>query len=288
MKLIQTLSRRFLVILVRHSDMDADILVCRDLWEEGEREYLLVAVKNPDLVYRCAPFFAHQAANRPFTDFIECFSRDGVFYIVFAYYDKPLFADKFDEGYFFLEERMEMGKSLLARIVLQNAPPGILYEALQERNLLLDDTLQIYFNYALNDIASQGLHSMDRVQIELARIFRVLLRKELDTQSVEEIRLFIEDMERCSFADYMDIYEAFDRVYDMVKQLQAYGEIDANSFLFRCWERIKKVFSYAKPVVAGLILATALGYLIYTLAVPEVKQGRGPASIETIGTVRAE
>ena len=286
--LIQTLNRRFEVILVLRTGNDGDVLVCRDLWEDMPRDYLLIAVKNPDLVCRCAPFFTRQASNRKFKDLVECFSRDGLFYAVFAYYDKPLLKDKFAGELYFLNERLEIGKSLLARVVLQDMPPCILYEALQERNLLLDDALQVYFNYILEEIPYYGAISLDRAQIELGRIFRQLLRREIDTQVMEELRFFIEKLEQCAFADYMAIYEAYDVLYDRLKEMEEVGELNPKNFLFRSWEWLKKIFGYLRPVLAGVVLATALGFLIYTIANPVVRPGAGATVIETIGTVKAE
>ena len=286
--LIQTLHKRYEVIHVRGAGHDADVLLCRDLWEEQERTYLLVAVKNPDLIHRCAPYFTAQADNRSFKDFIECFSRDGLFYIVFAWHAKPLFIDKFNEEFYFLPERLEIGKSLLSRILLLDMPPGILYEALQERNLLLDDAMQVGFNYILEDISSFNLFSMDRVQQELGRIFRLILRRELATQVIEEASLFVGDLEQCVFRDYREIYEAFDRLYDLLTILQETGELNPKNFLFRSWEWLKKAFRFARPVLAGIVLATALGYLVYTLAYPTVRPGSPVLTIETIGTVQAE
>ena len=286
--LIQTLNRRFEVIRALGSDNDTEILVSRDVWEKKEREYLMVAVKNPDLIYKCIPFFTEQQENPAFKDFVGCFSADSRFYAVFAYYKKALLKEKFNEELFSLNERLEIGKNLLSRIVLLNMPPSILYEVLQERNLLLDDALHVYFNYALKEIPIHGLFSMDRVQIELGRIFRSLLRRELATQVVDEVRLFVEDLEQCKFAGYMEIYEAYDRLYDTLKDLQEIGELNPQSFLFRCWERIKSLSRYVKPVLAGAVLILALGYLIYSINNPVIKPKAPSPAIETIGTVQAE
>ncbi|MDR0469832.1 MAG: hypothetical protein LBH09_07665 [Peptococcaceae bacterium] len=286
--LIQTLNRRFEVIVVLRTGHDSDVYVCRDLWEEKERKYLLAAIKNPDLVYRCIPYFSKQADNRPFKDFVECFSRDGLFYVVFAYYAKPLLKAKFGEELYFLNERLEIGKNLLSRIILQQMPPAILYEALQDRNLLLDEALQVYFNYILEEIPAYGQISLDRVQIELGRIFRFLLRQELDTQVMEGLRDFIDDLEQCRYTSYMDIYEAYDILYDRLRELQDIGELNPRNFLFRCWEWIKKMFSFLRPVLAGVVLITALGFLIYTVTNPTTTPGSGSSSIEAIGTVKAE
>jgi hypothetical protein len=285
--LIQTLNRRYSVILVLNTSNDADVCVCRDIWEDSGREYLLVAVKNPDLICRCAPFYTRQAGNRSFTDFIECFSRDGQFYIVFAYYAKPTLKAKLTDELYFLSERLDIGKNLLSQILLQNMPPNILYEALQDRNLLLDDALQVHFNYVLEEVASFALFSFDRVQMELARVFRFLLRQEIAGQSSDEIRSFVDDLEACAFTDYMSVYEAYDRIYDMLKALVENGEINPRSFLFRCWERIKRLARLMRPVLVGVVLVTALVFLVYSIANPAPKPGSPPPSIEAIGTVRA-
>ena len=286
--LIQTLNRRFEVIKAHSSGNDADILVCRDLWEDKDQEYLLIAIKNPDQIYRSAPFFAQLSQNGAFTDFVECFSRDGQFYIVFVHHAKPLFKEKFNEEVYFLNERLEIGKNLLSRMVLQNMPPCLQYEALQDRNLLLDESLQVYFNYALEEIPAHGFFTLARVQKELGRIFRLLLRQELATRVAEETEAFVSDLEECRFADYLGIYEVYDRLYVLLKGLQETGDIYPQSLPFRLWERLKKMAGYLRPVLAGVIIITALGFLIYTVTNPSVRASGGPVNIETIGTVKAE
>lgn len=286
--LIQTLKRRFEVLQVLDATRDTEVLICRDLWEEGERKYLLVVMKNPDLIYRSAPFFVEQSGNDSFKDLIECFSRESQFYVVFAYYEKPLLGERYGEERYTLSERLEIGKSLLSRMVLQNMPPSIQCEALQERNLRLDSSLQVYFNYILEEVPAYGTLNLGRVQMELARIFRLLLRQEIATQVVEEVQIFVDNLEQGEFRNYLEIYEAYDRLYVLLRGLQEVGEIHPKSFLFRLWERIKGLLRYAKPILAGLILATALGFLIYTIVYPSQTPGSPPVVIEAIGTVRAE
>jgi hypothetical protein len=205
---------------------------------------------------------------------------------VFTYYEKVLFKDKFNEEFNFIEERLEIGKSLLSRILMQDMPPGILFEALQDKNLLMDDALQIYFNYDLRYISSYALLSMDRVQTELCRIFRQLLRKEISTLVMEDVRLFINDLDQCKFGNYREIYEAYDRLYEKLLDRLELGDLNPQNFLFRCWERIKRFFRLLRPVLAGIVLITAFGFLLYTLSNPVAKPGTPPPSIEAIGSVK--
>lgn len=285
--LIQTLKRDFAVLRVLETTRDLDISVCRDLLEQGEdRHYLVITVKNPDLIYRTLPFFTALQQNPAFQDFRECFAQEGQFYMVFAYYDSPLLAEKLAAGDYLLTERLEIGKSLLSRVVLQDMPPGLQYEALQEHNLLLDDTLTVRFNYRLREIPSYPSLTAARVQAELARVFRTLLAREIAAQAAEELPVFLEELERGAFTAYLDIYQAYDRVYMLLKTRQEAGEMEPKSRLFRFWDRVKGLARYVKPVLAGLVLATALGYLAYTFMCPADTAGEGNAPfIEKIGAV---
>lgn len=288
--LIQTLKRDFIVLRMLKSTRDLDIAVCRDLLEQNGQKYLVITLKNPDLIYRTLPFFTELKQSTSFQDFRECFAQDGQFYMVFSYYDKPLLAEKYPSGSYALTERLEIGKSLLSRMVLQNMPPSLQYEALQQRNLLLDDALQVWFNYQLEEIPAYPSLTGARVQVELARIFRELMSREIATKVSEELLDFLDRLDAGTFEKYLDIYQAYDKVYVLLTTLQETGEIEPKSFLFRLWERIKGLMKYVKPVLAGIVLVTALGYLMYTFIYPPKTAGASgaPVFIEKIGTVEIE
>ncbi len=288
--LIQTLRRKFTVLRMLKSNRDLDIAVCRDLLEKKEQPYLVIALKNPDLIYRTMPFFAAQREDPSFQDFRDCFSQEGRFYLVFSYYDKPRLFEKLAEENYSLQERLIIGKSLLSRMVLLNMPANLQYEALQERNLLLDDTLQVYFNYRLEEIPDHHLLTGAKVQGELGGIFRVLLQKEIATRVSAELLVFIERLEQGAFVDYLAVYQAYDQLHVLLRGMQEEGEAEPQSLLFRTWERIKGLGRFVKPVLMALILVTASGYMIYTLIHPPGTAGTGgaPVVIEKIGTVNVE
>ncbi len=286
--LIQTLKRRLAITQKLKSSMDMDIVVAKDLWEERERSYLLVSLKNPDLINKSVPFFVEQMEKRTFRDFVECFSKESQFYMMFVHHNKPLLSEKFAEELYSLTERLEIGKSLLSHMVLMDMAPSIQSEVLKEHNLLLGDSLQVFFNYIIEDVSDYPNITIAKVQKELGRIFREIFRPEIATQVVEEVRVFTADLEQGRFKNYLDIYQAYDSLYVLLQGLQEVGEILPKSFLFRCWERIKKLSGYAMPVMAGVILTTALIFLIYTVFNPGGKPGNSPIAIETIGTVKAE
>jgi hypothetical protein len=145
--LIHSLRKEYAVLRILKTTRDIDISVCRDSGAKKEQTQLIVTMKNPDLIYRLMPFFVEQRKNNAaFQDFQECFAQDGKLYLVFVYRDKPLLSRKIAEGDYSFRERLEIGKSLLSWMVLQQIPDCIQYDVLQEDNLLLDDALQVYFN----------------------------------------------------------------------------------------------------------------------------------------------
>ncbi|MFA7468008.1 MAG: hypothetical protein WCY82_07055 [Desulfotomaculaceae bacterium] len=285
--LIQTIKRDFAVLRMLESTRDLDIAVCRDLLEQQDRVYLVLTLKNPDLIYKTLPFFTKLKQNASFSDFRECFAQDGQFFLVFSYYDKPLLVEKYSAGSYALVERLEIGRSLLSRMVLLDMPPSLQYDALQERNLVLDDALQVWFNYRLEEISSYPSLTGARVQAELARIFRMLLGKEIATEVAPELLLFINNLVHGSFKDYLDVYKAYDEVYTLLMSLEEKGEIEPKSLLFRLWERAKALAGYVRPVLATVVLVTALGYLFFTFMHPPNTAGTGASQIiiEKIGTV---
>lgn len=288
--LIHSLKKEYTVLRVLKTSRDMDSSVCRESAARRDQTQLIVTVKNPDLIYRLMPFFVEQRKENPaFQDLQECFAQDGKLYLVFAYREKPTLARKLAEGNYSFRERLEIGKNLLSWMVLQQMPDCIQYDVLQEENLLLDDALQVYFNYQLENMAGYFTASGSRVQPQLARIFKGIFQTEIAARSADELPAFLEELEQGSFTDYLDIYQAYSRLYDLLKGREELGQLEPQNFLFLLWDRIKRLTRFLKPVLAVIVLATALGYLVYTAANPSsVAASANPVIIKSIGTVEIE
>lgn len=288
--LIHSLRKEYAVLRILKTTRDIDISVCRDTGAKKEQTQLIVTMKNPDLIYRLMPFFVEQRkSNAAFQDFQDCFAQDGKLYLVFVYREKPLLSKKIAEENHSFRERLEIGKNLLSWMVLQQIPDCIQYDVLQEDNLLLDDALQVYFNYQLENVTGYFTSTGSKVQPQLAKIFERIFKAEIDTRSADELPAFIEELEKGRFADYLDIYQAYDKLYDLLKNRHEQGQLEPQNFLFRLWERIKGLTRYLKPVLACIVLATALGYLVYTVANPNnVAASANSVIINSIGTVEIE
>jgi hypothetical protein len=285
--LIRTLKHNYTVTRKLRDGNDVEVMVCRDLWKEEAREYLLVVLKNPDLIHRWAPDLVAWQKNPAFQDYLECFAQEGRLTMVFVYHAGPRFSAQWAKEVYSLTERLEIGRNLLGSVVLLNMPAAMLYEALQDRNLLLDAALRVNFNYILEEIPDYQLLTPHRAQMELARVFRVILARELATQVSEEVDNFVRGLEAGAFADYLEVFEAYDQLHDHLLTLQEQGEIQPHSLLFRAWEFIKRMAGYAQPVLAGVIIITALGFLAYTIAHPTGNTSATPGIvIEQIGTVQ--
>ena len=65
------------------------------------------------------------------------------------------------------------------------------------------------------------------------------------------------------------------------------GPVEPRTWLFRLWERLKRLTRFVKPVLAGVVLVAAFCYLVYTLLLPAQPKGT-PVLFDRIGTVEIQ
>lgn len=286
---IQTLKRGFSVVRVINNTEDMDIFLCKDIFSKEEEMYMMLCLKSPELIYRSLPFFATQNENQSFTDFVECFSQSGKFHVVFRHHGKQLLSERLNSGELLLKEKIDIVKNLLSEMNLQNMPTYIQCEVLDFRNLFMDDTLSVYFQYQLEDVEFYELVNFAMLQTKLAYVLRTIFEQELKSKVCLELIQLIEDLEQDCFDDYISIYKRYDQVYGMMKAMIEVGTIHPKSFLFRLWDKIKKAATYVKPVVYGLLVGAAFVFLVYTLLNPPVTTTQSTGVyIEQIGTIKTE
>lgn len=283
---VETINRSFTVIRMLSSTNCCEISVCKDLTEEKNKTYLLVCLKDMDIIYKTITFFTSLKENTSFEDFVDCFSQNGYFYIVFDYKEKDLLYDKIKEKGFHLKERLEIAKNLLTEITLQNMPKYLQYEALSQNNLLLDDTLTVKFNYSLNEIDKFGILTTNKFEIRLVEVFELIFQNELEAKISVELENFITDLAERKYKSYIEIYKAFNEVYSLLINKMAEGSVEPQSFWFKLWNFIKGLAKYIKPVIGAILVLVLIGYLIYSIKNPEaVTANANGVKFQSIGTV---
>ncbi|QHI72596.1 hypothetical protein [Aminipila terrae] len=285
--IIQSLERGFAVIKIVESQRDMDILICKDLLEDQESRYMLISIKNPDLIYKSMPFFTEQTENNSFSDLVECFSQNGNFYIVFKYKEKERLYEKIETEVYSLREKLEIIRNMFSEITLQDMPAAIQYEGLQRRNLLLDDSLSVFFNYDLREIKAYSIMPESRMQTEAAAVLRTVFDVEIEAKSVKVLEDFITTLEIGGYKKYIDIYQEYDKVYQEILHNLEEDKVQPQGFLFRLWEKMKLFWRKAKPAFLILVVGIVFIYMFYNALKPQPL----PASakdIKQIGTVMIE
>lgn len=283
--LIQTLNRRLMVIRVLWADRDSEVQICRDLQEPADRRYTMVRIKNPQLAHAVIPLFLDAKKNPHFVDFVESFSRDGDFYALFHSKESPTLFGQLAANPYSTMERLEIGKSLFTRIALLRMPAGFLYEALADDNLLMDDSLDVTFQYCLRSTGSYATLSELAVQARLANILQRLFQPELEKQYCPQLGRFIDKLATTPYEDAVAMYSDFHTLYLLLRDLEEKGLTEPQNIWFRMWNRIKKLGKYVRPAIACLLVAAAFGYLLYTLLTPPPVTGQSTVVFKEIGTV---
>lgn len=285
---IQTLNREYIIVRVLDTNKDFTTAVCKAFEKDKWRLYTVISIKNPDIIYRIVPLFMEQRDNYKFSDYIECFTLQNELYLVFNFTEKPCLNQLLSEDEYSIDERLIIGKNLISRITLLNIPYPVMLEALAERNIVMDRTLNVSFNYFLENFEGYGSATFEKVQSMLGSIYRFLFKAELNRGLCPELNIFVEKLEKGAFADYIDIYRHYDRFYDEMLNILVTTDAQPQNPLFAVWEKLKRATSYIKPVLAGVLILAAIMYFIYSILNPPKATVKTDVNIQQIGTVSVE
>jgi hypothetical protein len=219
-----------------------------------------------------------------FTDFYDCFSKDGFLYLVFLHNDYPLLVKKLDNERCELKERLEIGKMLLEHILMLNMPDFILYDALSESGVTVSPALEVQFNYSLTSIRQYQTIGIAEVKKRIGILFTHLFEYELKKEASVDIEDFIEELKELEFKNYFEIFKKYEALYEKLSAGDLIQKIKPHTFLFRLWDRIKGLGKYVKPLVSAAIVLLIAGYLIYSILNKKVDEAT-VFNFEQIGTV---
>lgn len=285
--IVRTLERQFVVLQVLRSEENEEICVCQDLEDEGAGLYTLACFRSPALNRYLLPMLVREKLNAAFEDYLGVFSRDGEVYARFRYTDAPLLTERLERGDFGFRERLEIGGNLLERVTLLNMPPAIQFQALRDGNVTVDDALRVRFNYVLESMDNCFNADIGFVCVRVSELLRKLFAQELSARSLPELEAYLKLLEQTRFQNYLEIYAGYDKVRKALLERTLSGPAEPRTWLFRLWEKLKKLTRFVRPVLAGLVLVAAFCYLVYTLLMPAQPKGT-PVLFDSIGTVEIQ
>ncbi len=283
--LIQSLEQTFTVIqLLSSSDLSVSYL-CRDYAQQNPSDYLLVQVKEPELVKRIVPVFMEFTREDTFKDFAGSFPKDGSVYGVFHYSSFPTWAQKRERESCGLMERLEIAKNLLDKMLLYRMPLYFQRHVLTPDRVCVAPSLEIGFRYELQDIGFCFSVTQEQVSLAFQQFFEDLFSEELELQSSQSLEEFVLD---CVKADSLeDLYRRFIPLYQSLREQLGKPQTrppQRNSKAFQIWEIVKDAVRLLRPVLAAAVILAVIIYLIATWNVGS-QQADGAGTISYIGTV---
>lgn len=280
---IQTISKRYKVIQTLLAGKELEAYLCRDADTAGEERFLILGLTGDGLSKNMIPYFMELSRKREASDFLDCFIKNGSLWLVFPYFAYTPLAEKMKEP-FLQSERLEASRTLMERILSQNLPWYLQYEALAMDNLTVSDTCEVYCNYLLRETQLFETCHLENVCSRLADIFKVLFSWELEEQTSRELELFIKGLRECSYGSYTEIYRDYKALYEILVKLQSEGQLKPRGWLLRMWERFKVFLKKLKRILSIALLVGLVGFLLYVCIKPaDLPAGR--LEFDKIGTL---
>ena len=278
---ISTYEHNYPIVGVKETSEVYDCYICRNI--SGGGLCRILCIKDRRLFAELAGWLTDNINKESFTDYIEHFIFEDKFCLVMKYTEGITLNTKLATESFPLRERLELGRRIIERIVLQDMPEYFLSKCLDPDCMVISSDLSISFNYPVFDIISDR-SANGRECIE--PILRLLFAKELERKVPDLIIDFFKRLPDLSQERMIDLYGEY---YSMMMKLEGYDEDSEQpkTFWFKLWEKIKKVFNVLKKVIIAALILASIGYLIYIIIDP-AKNNDNNGHFSSIGTLKIE
>ena len=183
-----------------------------------------------------------------------------------------------------LQERLELGRKILERAVIQDIPDYFLDKCFSPECIMVAQDLSVSFNYPIEDIMKD--RSGTRAA-NIERVLRLIFARELERKVPAVLMDFFERLPVLLTEESMiDLYSEY---YALCGQLEGYGEDSEQpkTFWFMLWDAVKKVFDKLKTLLILLLLLASVGYLMYTIFDPGDSK-KNESHFDSIGTVKID
>ena len=278
--LIYTPNRQLHVLRILQKTDTTVTYVCTDIAEEEAKNYILNGYLDVKRYQELIPMVMQQK-NAYFTDFVEYFTTDGVFYMLFRYQDGIPVRKKADKDD--METRMEYVRRVLEQIILQSMPLEFQYDVLRPERILITGNHEVRFLYMLDEHFGEDEVESHDVERRISEIIEMLLMPELSMRYSLELLDLVRDLKDGGiYKDYQSLYTAYTAIQqDLLSQK---GHLVSHKRQFQIWEKVKKHFVTVRRVVAVVIIVAAIAVMGYqTFFKKEKKAEESP--LTQIGTL---
>ena len=278
---IRTSDKEYPVIGVQKNNEQYDIYICRDVVAKGL--YRILSVKDGALFPELVGFLNDSVNREAFTDYDGYFIDDGKLCIVMRYTQGITLGTKLATESVPFGERLELGRKILEKAVLQEIPDYFLAKCFTPEQIIIDPDLSVSFNYPIEDIITDRQQS-GRKNIE--QVLRMLFGKELERKVPQLLMDFFKSLPELCEQRLLDIYSEYYALMGKLEEYDAEGE-QPKTFWFKLWNAIKKIFKVLKKILIILLILASIALLIYTILDPGKDKDSG-GHFKSIGTVEIQ
>lgn len=277
--IVRTSRNAYLVIGYKGQEGENETCLCENM--SDRRRCLMIRIKDEALIRACVGFFYEQADSRTFTDFEECTTDEDSLLLIFSSPQGQPLTEMLGNEYSGLEERARIMENVLEKIIIQDMAPCFAVACLQPAAVWVKRNLEVSFLYSIAG-AEQGKDlGMRKVQESLRRLLQTVFEEELKKETIPPMEAFLKRLEKEAFPDYMELYRQFREAEEKMLALPEEALMVPRTFLFRLWDRIKRLFGPLKTILALALLMVTLVYMIWTIQTASLPS----ASMELINQI---
>ena len=278
---IRTFEHEYPVIGIKEQTEQYDTYICRDAASKGLCS--VISIKDSSLFPMLVSWLTDIIDTETFTDHREHFIYNGQLCIVMRYTQGISLSTKLSTESVPFRERLEIGRRLLERVILQDIPDYFLSRCFVPDQIMIGPDLSVSFNYPLEDIL------LDRNQdgrANIESVFRLLFDHEIMRKVPDLLMDFMQRLPDLTGQKMTDLYSEY---YILLSKLENYSDSDElpKTFWYRLWDKIKRCFKVLKKFLIFLLIIAALIYLIYIIIDPN-KNKNSSGHFTSIGTVSIE
>ena len=280
---IRYLDRQYEIIANVKSTSDLKLYSARESGGTEQKPCTIACISNAALAKKLVPVTTKKNTCLTFTDLRTSFNADGRYYIVFDHAVGQTLQQSLADHSYNLKERLLIFRNICSRIFVQNMPDCFVYEILRKDNIVINDALDVRFNYFFTEVDYYSQATEKDCLYRISGLARELFQKEITEKSARELAGFVSDLEHGRYAYIWDCYDAFNTVYDRL-MLHDRQTLQPGRIWWRAWEAFKKKLPVIRTVLTTLLILAAGIFLLLNLPDPVLSEEG--ISFSRIGTLQ--
>lgn len=278
--LIYTPDRQLHVLRIVKRTEAVETYICTDLTEEFH-VYILNGFLQRDFYQELIPMVMEQK-NDCFTDFVEYFSTDGIFWLLFRCYEGEPLLEKADTDN--MEVRLEYVRKIMEQLLLQTMPVPFEYALLEPESLIVTKDDEIRFRYEFDGNFGGVEADFHDVELKLKKLVEKLLIPELAMRYSLKLPEFCRDLEEGGvYGDMHTIYAVYTEIENEL--LSQRGHLISHKPKFQFWEKCKQHSVAIKRVFTAAVVLLTGGVIIWQTFLKDDPEPAENTDLTQIGSV---